>query len=70
MQNGTLKREAESLICVTQEQAILTNLMERKINKSQEQTKCRMCSETDETINQIVSEPLKLAQKEYERSHN
>ena len=72
MQNWTLKRETESLIFATQEQeqAIRTNLMKRKIDKSQEQTKCRMCSKADETIHPIVSESPKLAQKEYERSHD
>ena len=40
--NGTLKRETKSLICDAQEQAIGTNLIEGKIDKSQEQTKCRV----------------------------
>ena len=44
LRNGTLKCEAESLICADQEQAIRTNLIKWKIFKSQEQTKCRMCS--------------------------
>ena len=70
MSNGTLKRETESLIFATQKQAIRTNLIKGKIDKSQEQTKCRMCSRADETINRIVSECPKLAQKEYERRHD
>ena len=60
LRNGTPKRETESLICAAQEQAILTNIMKEKIDKSQEQTKC--CSRADETINHIVSECPKLAQ--------
>ena len=43
LQNGNLKRETESLIFAAQEQAIRTNVIEGKINKSQEQIKCRMC---------------------------
>ena len=37
--NGTLKRETESLIFAAQEQAIRTNVIKGKIDKSQEQTK-------------------------------
>ena len=53
-----------------QEQAIQTNLISGKIDKSQEQTKCRMCSRVVERINHIVSEYPKLAQKEYKRRHD
>ena len=63
LRNETLKRETESLIFAAQEQAIRTNVIKGKIGKLQEQTKCRMCSRTDETINHIVSECPKLAQK-------
>ena len=69
MRNGTLKCEIENLICAAQEQAIQTNIIKGKIDKSQEQTKCRMCSRVDETINHIVSECPKLAQKEYKKRH-
>ena len=67
LQNGTLKRESESLICTAQEQAIRTNLIKGKIGKSQEKTKCRMCSRADDTINYIVSKCPKLPQKKYKR---
>ena len=70
LRNETLKRETESLIFAAQEQAIQTNVIKGKIDKSQEQTKCGMCSRADETINHIVSETPKLAQKEYERRHD
>ena len=39
LRNGTLKRETESLIFAAQEQAIRTNVIKGKIDKSQEQTK-------------------------------
>ena len=61
LRDGTLKRETESLILAAQEQAIRTNVIKGKIDKSQEQTKCRMCSKADETINHIVRECPKLA---------
>ena len=70
LRNGTLKRETESLIFATQDQAILTNVIKGKIDKSQEQTKCRMFSGADETINHIVSKCPKLIQREYKRRHN
>ena len=39
LKNGTLKRETESLVFSAQEQAIRTNVIKGKIDKSQEQTK-------------------------------
>ena len=39
LRNGTLKRQTESLIFAAQEQAIRTNVIKGKIDKSQEQTK-------------------------------
>ena len=65
LQNGTLKRETENLIFAAQ-----INVMKTKVDKSQEQRKCRMCSRADETINHIVSECPKLAQREYKRRHD
>ena len=70
LQNGTLKHEAESLIHAPQEQTIRTNIIKEKIDKSQEQMKCRTCSRADETIKHIESECPKLAQKEYKRRHD
>ena len=70
LRNGTLKRETESLIFAAQEQAIRTNVIKGKIDKSQEQTKCRMCSRAGETVTHIVSECPKLAQREYKRMHD
>ena len=42
LRNGTLKRETEDLVSAAQEQVIRTNVIKEKINKSQEQTKCRI----------------------------
>ena len=58
------------MICAAQEQAIQTNLIKGKIDNSQEQTICRVESRADETINPIVHECPKLAQKEYKRRHD
>lgn len=34
-----------------------------KIDKSKEESKCRLCGQADETFNHILSECPKLAQK-------
>ena len=66
----TLNCGTESLIYAAREQAIQTSMVRGKFDKSQEQTKCRMCSRADETTNQIVSECSRIAQKEYRRRHD
>ena len=68
--DGTLKRETESLIMAAQEQALRTNLVKAKIDKSQEDSKCRMCGKADESISHLLSECSKLSQKEYKRRHD
>ena len=39
--------------------------MKAKIDKTQQNSKCRSCGDRDEMINHIISEYWKLAQKEY-----
>ena len=41
-----------------------------RIDKTQENSKCKLCSDRDETINHIISEFSKLAQKEYKPRHD
>ena len=43
LQNGDLKRETKSLIVAAQNQSIRTNLVKTKIDKSQEDSLCRVC---------------------------
>ena len=38
--------------------------------KTQQNSKCRLCDDRDETINHIISEYSKLAQKEYKTRHD
>ena len=40
------------------------------MDKSVDSPLCRLCGEKGETINQIISECNKLAQKEYKRRHD
>ena len=70
LQEGSLKRETETLIMAAQEQAVRTNLVKAKIDKTQEDSACRMCGKADESINHLLSECSKMAQKEYKRRHD
>ena len=47
-----------------QNSTIRTNHIKARIDKTQQNSKCRLCGDSDETINHIISE-YKLAQKEY-----
>ena len=70
LQNGDLKRQTESLIVAAQNQSIIINLVKARIDKSQEDSLCRMSRKVDESIDHIVSGCSELAQKEYKRRHN
>ena len=60
---GGLKRETETLIMAAQEQGLIANLVKAKTDKTQDDSKCRICGKTDESISQIFSECSKLTQK-------
>ncbi|KAJ7335269.1 hypothetical protein JRQ81_013210 [Phrynocephalus forsythii] len=68
--NGTLKKETEALIFAAQEQAIRTNAVKARIEKSAESPTCRLCKEADETIDHILSCCKKIAQTDYKQHHN
>ena len=57
------------MIVAAQNQSIRTKLVKEKIDKSQQNTLCRLCNEADESIN-VVSDCSKLVQKEYKRRHD
>ena len=65
LRKGNFKRETESLLIVVQNNAIRTNHIKARIDKTQQNSKCRLCGDRDETTNHIISESSKLAQKEY-----
>ena len=66
LRKGNFKRKTESLLTAAQNSAIRTN----HINTTQQNSKCRLCGDRDETINHIISECSKLAQKEYKARHD
>ena len=70
LRKGNLKRETESLLIAAQDNAIRTNHIKVRIDKTQQNSKCRLCGDRDETINHIMSECSKLAQKEYKARHD
>ena len=51
--DGSIKRETESLIMAAQEQAIKAKI-KAKIDKSQAESKYRLCGKVDETVRYIV----------------
>ena len=58
-----LKRKTESLLIATQNKAIRTNYIKAKIDKIQQNSRCRLCGDKDETINHIIRKCSKLAQE-------
>ena len=59
-----VERETESLLIPVQNNAIRTNQINVRIDKMQQNSKCRLCGDRDEPINHIICECSKLAQKE------
>ena len=63
LRKGNLKRETESLQIAAQDNAIRTNHIKAKNDKTQQNSKCRQCGYRDVTINHIISECSKLARR-------
>ena len=69
LRKGIYKRETESLLIAAQNNAIKTNHIKTRKGKTQQNSKCRLCGDRDETINHIISECSKLAQ-EFKTRHD
>ena len=69
LRKGNLKREMESLLIAAKDNALRTNHIKARIDKTQQNSKCRLCGDRDETINHIISECSKLALREYKATH-
>ena len=65
LRKRNFKRKTESLLTAAQNNAIRTNHIKARIDKTQQNSKCRLCGDRDETINRMIHECNKLAQKEY-----
>ena len=64
-----MKKETEGLLIAAQDQALRTNVIKTRIDKSHGDNKCRMCKEADETVTHIICQCRKSAQNEYKRRH-
>ena len=61
-----LKRETEFLLIAAQNNAIRTNHIKARIDKTQQNSRCRLCADRNETIDHIISKCIKFTQKEYD----
>ena len=61
LRKGNLKRETESLLITAQNNVIRINYVKARIDKTQQNSRCRLCGDRDERINHIISECSKLA---------
>ena len=66
----SLKRETKSLLIGAQDNAIRTNHIKVRTDKTQQNSKSWLCGDRDKTINHIISECSKLVQKEYNATHD
>ena len=53
-----------------QDQALRTNAIKCKIDKTSEDSMCRLCKEREETVDHLVSSCSKIAQTDYKERHN
>ena len=70
LRKGNLKRETEFLLIATQNNAIRTNHVKARLDKTKQNSKFKLCVNRDKMINYIISECSKLAQKEYKTRHD
>ena len=63
------KRETESFLIAAQNNAVRTYQIKARIDKTQQNSKCRLCGDRDETIYHIISECSKSAQRKYKTRH-
>ena len=59
-----IKRDSESLLIAAQNNAIRTNYMKARIDKTQQNSKYGFCGDEDKTINRIIRECSKLSKKD------
>ena len=69
LSSGNLKNEC---LMAAQDQASRTNVIKVKTNKQEDDVRCRMCKDREETVVHLTSECSKLAQLQYKKrlGHN
>ena len=67
LSKSDLKIGTKALLCAAQQQVMRTNYVKNHIDKTSENRLCRLCGEKSESVQHLVNECEKLAQKEYKR---
>ena len=70
IQKSDLKNCTETLIGSAQEQALSTNYVKFRMDKTIDSPFCRICGIKPEAVYHIVSECRQVAQREYKRRHD
>ena len=70
LRKGNFKKETEALLIAAQDSAIRTNHIKARIDRTQQNSNCKLCGDRDENINHIISDCSKLAQREYKARHD
>ena len=65
LRKGNFNSKRESLLLAAQKNAKRNKHIHARIDKTQQNSKCTLCADRDETTNHIISECSKLAQKAY-----
>ena len=63
-------REKQNLSKWQRKTTLRSNHIKARIDKTQQNSKCRLYCDRDKTMNHIISECSKLAQKEYKTRHD
>jgi len=64
LHRGNLKGETENEIAAAQDQALQTKYHETKILQTETNNKCRLCQQSDETVEHIISACSLLAKEQ------
>ena len=67
---GDFKKEIESRLIAIQNNAICSNYIKGRIDKTQQNSRYRLCGNRDLIINDITSECSKLTQRNYQSRHD
>ena len=70
LRKENLKRETDNVIRTNNINVIRTNNIKAIIDKTQQNSKGRLCFDRDETINHLISECSRLAKNEYKARHD
>jgi flagellar biosynthesis chaperone FliJ len=70
LSEGDLKAETESEIVAAQDQVLQTKHYATKILNTQTDSKCRLCKQFDETMEQIISGNRILAKEQYIKTYD